>query len=141
MPADDPAAYQQMSTEEIVKSLEDQLGSMDAEAAEIGLDVSGEEAPPMEGDAVDAEAEQALAEAEEVNPSDTDAESALGMVLSSGVTSPSEILDALRTQGFELIRAGGSPMEEMPEAAMEEEEMPFREARRKAAENAVGGTV
>lgn len=145
MPADDPAAYQQMSTDEIVKGLEDELAKLDQSATEAGIDLSGAGAEQLAGEAVEADAEQALTEAEEVSPTGADAEDALTNVLSSGVTDPPQILDALRTMGFELVRVGSAPGEQIPEAVLEEappeEEMPFREARRKAAENAVGGTV
>ena len=144
MPEGDPGAYQAMSTDELIQSIEGEMASIEQDATAAGMDLSGEEAPPAEGDVIDAEAENALTEAESAAPSDSDAEAALSMVLSSGMNEPTQILDALRGQGFELIRVGESPMEEAPEAAMEApsgEEEPFRDARRRAAERAVGGTV
>ena len=40
MPANDPAAYAQMSPEEIVKSLESELQSVEQEAAAMGISPS-----------------------------------------------------------------------------------------------------
>ena len=145
MPANDPAAYAQMSPEDIVKSLESELQSVEQEAAAMGISPSEAGVDQLEGGAVEADAEQALTDTEETMPSGADAETALANVMASGVTEPSQVLDALRSMGFELVRSGTPPGDQVPEAAieeapMEEEEMPFREARRRAAEKAVGGT-
>ena len=146
MPANDPAAYQNMSTEELISSLEGEMANLDQSIADAGFTD-----PAMEGgEALEAEAgaEEALADAEGAG-APADAETALGNVMMSGVTDPGQMLDALRSVGFDLVRTGPAPVEEdqppgplegegeeaMPE---EEEEIPFRDARRKAAEKAVG---
>ena len=144
MPANDPGAYQQMSTDELVNMIEAEVGNLDSAASEAGLDIPGEgalpeDAPPMEEDA------QALADAEEGVSSEPEAETALASILAQGASAPEEILDGLRAQGFAIVRTGSAPGEELPEAMAEEmgeeteAEIPHRDARRKAAERAVGG--
>jgi hypothetical protein len=147
MPVDNPAAYQQMTTDELVNMIEAEVGNLDTAAAEAGLDISSGDALPEDAEPLNESEEQALSEAGEESPPGMDAESALGSVLASGLSGPDEILDALRTQGFELVRMGSAPGEELPEAMAEEmgeeteAEIPHREARRKAAERVAGGTV
>ena len=139
MPADDPAAYQNMSTDQLVDMIEQEIAAME----------SGNEPPQAEmlpGElsedvAMDADAEKALGEMEDPVTSNADVEAALDMIMSSGTNSASEVLDQLRSQGFEIVRVGGMD-QGLPEEELEiEPELPMRDARRAAAEKAVGGVA
>tara|TARA_R110000824_G_scaffold214750_5_gene400977 strand:- start:739 stop:1149 length:411 start_codon:yes stop_codon:yes gene_type:complete len=134
-----------MSPDDLMKSLEAELANLDASASEVGIDLSGvepgAELPGAEG-AMDAEAEGMMADLEDPIPSGGDAETALTTVMGSGVSDPAAILDGLRAQGFEVVRKS-DPLEDvssLEEAGEEEEEeLPLRDATRRAAERAVGG--
>ena len=130
-----------MKVLEIVENT-DGTATMDVEVeeSELGLGASGAEGLP-EVDAEDMEAEAALMEAEDVAPSDNDAEAALGAALASGVSDPASIMDDLRAQGFEIVRVGGTEEPVLEEEPEEEEEASMSDARRKAAENAMGGVA
>jgi len=101
MPEGNPAAYDGMTTDQLIQQLEGEVQGLDQAAAEIGIDLT-EGGEAAEGDLeIEADAEQALADAEQPGPSDSDAEAALTTVLSEGLGDPTAILDALRSQGCE----------------------------------------
>lgn len=138
MPAEDPAAYQNMSTDQLVDMIEQEVAAM-----ESGNEPPQAEMPPgelPEDVAMDAEAEEALGEMEDPVASDADAEAAIDMIMSSGVSSSAELLDQLRAQGFEIVRTGGVD-QGLPEDEGPEPEPSMRDARRMAAERAVGGVA
>jgi hypothetical protein len=137
MPANDPGAYQNMTSEQLMSQIDAELEKLGVPEGELGSGPSGAE------DIVDLELEgeqieKALMDAEDPAPSDTDAEAALGAVLASGVSDPSSIMSALRDQGFDIVRVGApeTPMEEPQEG-----EVSMSDARSKAVENAMGGTA
>lgn len=136
MPADNPAAYQNMSTDQLVDMIEQEVAAL-----ESGNEMPQAEMPPgelPEDVEMDAEAEDALAEVESPVESDADVEAAIDMIMSSGVNSAAQLLDQLRAQGFEIIRVGGMD-QNVPEPMGEEPEPSMQEARRMAAQRAVGG--
>jgi hypothetical protein len=137
MPADDPAAYQEMSTDQLVDMIEQEM-------AALGSGNEHPEAQMLPGElpedvAMDADAEEALGEMEDPVTSDADAEAAIDMIMSSGVSNAGELLDQLRSQGFEIVRVGGMD-QGLPEEGPEPE-LPMRDARKAAAERAVGGAA
>ena len=137
MPANDPAAYQNMSTDQLVDMIEQEVAAM-----ESGNEPPAAEMPPgelPEDVAMDAEAEKAMGEMADPMDTDADIETTLDSIMSAGPANAGEVLDQLRSQGFEVVRVGG-----MDQALPEEEiepELPMRDARRMAAERAVGGAA
>lgn len=139
MPAENPAAYQQMTSEDLMNQINEELAKLEVEEAELGPGASGAEGLP-EVDSEDMGAEAALMDAEGSAPSDNDAEAALGTALASGVSDPASVMNELRAQGFEIVRIGG--MEEPPvDEEPQEGEVSMSDARSKAVENAMGGTA
>lgn len=138
MPAENPAAYQDMSTDQLVDMIEQEMAALGSGNEPPAPDMPPGELP--EDVAMDADAEKALGEMEDPVTSDADAEAAIDMIMSSGVSSAGELLDQLRQSGFEIVRAGGMD-QGLPEEEGPEPELPMRDARRAAAERAVGGTA
>jgi len=136
MPAEDPAAYQNMSTDQLVDMIEQEMAALG----------SGNEVPEPPGAlpedvAMEADAENALGEMEDPVASDDDVEATIDMIMSSGVSNAGQLLDQLRAAGFEIVRAGGMD-QGIPEEDMEPEpELSMQDARKAAAERAVGGVA
>ena len=136
MPANDPGAYQNMSTDQLVDMIEQEVAAMEA-----GEEPPAAEMPPgelPEDVAMEADAEKALAEAESPIDQDVDVEAALEGIMAGGAANAAQVLDQLRAQGFEIVRVGGMN-QEIPEGPPQE--LPMRDARRMAAERAVGGAA
>ena len=90
MPQDNPAAYEQMSDEELEASLQEQLGAIGSlaeglpeEGAEVAADAVAEELPM----------EEVIEEAPADSPAPEEAVAALGEILAQGPATPGEVLD------------------------------------------------
>lgn len=135
MPANDPAAYDSMSTDQMGGDLQKQLDDMVSSAmgAEIVEDTG------MEGQEVSEELPAALGDEAEPQAA-TDTEGVIAEVMAAAPGSPQEFLSSLQNAGYEVVKIGG----EVPEAEAPAEipdDMPMRDARRVASERAFGGGV
>ena len=141
MPADDPAAYDAMTTEQMGGSLKDQLDALASTVQDIEPEpMPGTEGMEGIGDAPVEEAATAL-EDETGQGGAADAEGAIAAVMASAPASPGEFLSALREQGFDLVQSAGAAAPTEPIMPEVPTEAPMRDARRAAAERAFGGTA
>lgn len=133
MPQDNPAAYDQMSDEELEASLQEQLGAIGSlaeglpeEGAEVATDAVAEELPM----------EEVIEEAPAGSASPEEAVAALGEILSQGPATPGEVLELLQERGFDIVKS--APMEEEVEMDIS---APLSELRGPAIEKALGGAL
>tara|TARA_R100000808_G_C2143965_1_gene151734 strand:- start:1735 stop:2148 length:414 start_codon:yes stop_codon:yes gene_type:complete len=136
MPANDPAAYDAMSTDKLGGDLSTQLDQM----VQTAMDLEYQETPP--GSETDLPEDLSATLEDEVEPSvAADVEGAVAEVMAASPASPEEFISNLRSAGYELVKAGGPAVPETAEMAPIPDEMPMREATRAAAERALGGGV
>ena len=134
MPQGDPAAYEQMSDEELEASLQEQLGAIGGLAAD--LPEEGEAPLPEEAE-VEAELPPELVEeAPAGSPAPEEAVAALGEILSQGPATPGEVLELLQERGFDIVKSAPEEVEvEMDLDA------PLSDLRGPAIEKALGGAA
>ena len=133
MPANDPQAYDAMSTDKMGGSLSDQLDMM----VQTAMDSEPEAIPGAENDLP--EDMSAALDDEVAPPAAADAEGAVAEAMAASPASPSEFMSSLRNAGYELVKVGGDavpPTAEMPEIPGD---MSTRDATRAAAERAFNG--
>ena len=132
MPANEPAAYDAMSTEKMSGSLSDQLDAVVQSAMDMEFQEETPEAdlPEDMSATLEDEAEPTVA---------ANAEGAVAEVMASSPASPQDFINGLRSAGYEIVQTGGGSVPESAEMPVVPDDMTTREATRVAAERALGG--
>ena len=138
MPANDPAAYDSMSTDKMGGDLQKQLDDMVSSA--MGSEIV--EDTGLEGQEVAGGLPEGLPEpaGDEAGPQvATDAAAVVAEVMAAAPGSPDEFLSSLRNAGYDLEKIGGGPPEAESPPPEIPDDMPMRDARREASERAFNG--